>query len=207
MQRQQELVRRGAAAQAALDKALLARDLARQTLQRAQARMSLVKEGFRREDIAAAAADLEYARATLALARTRLSYATLTAPTGGVVLVRDSEPGQVAAVGAPIITLGDLNGVWLEVYLPETDLPKVRLGQEARVFTDAWPGQAFPGRVTYVASKAEFTPKTVQTPKERVTLVFRTKVRVDNPEHRLRPGMPGEAIVTLAPPPAEGNGR
>lgn len=200
LKRQQDLLARGATPRANLDKAQLAADLAREALRRAEEKQSLTKEGFRSEDVEAGQAEVELARATLELAKTKHGYATLISPVGGVVLVRDAEPGEVAAVGAPIVTLGDLDGIWLEVYLPETELAKVRLGQEIPVTTDSYPDKKLTGRLVYVAAKAEFTPKTVETAKERVTLVFRSKIKLDNPEHRLRPGQPGEAFIPLNHP-------
>lgn len=198
--RQRELIKRGSTAQANLDKAQTAHDLSAEAARRAAESLSLAREGFRREDVAAGRAELNLARATLELARTKLSYATLAAPVGGVVLVREAEPGEVVAVGTPVITLGDLDGIWLEAYLPEPELAKVRLGQAAQVTTDSYPGKRYPGRISFISSKAEFTPKTVETAKERVTLVFRTKIRLDNPGHELKPGMPGEAVIPLNAP-------
>jgi HlyD family secretion protein len=199
LERQETLTKRAASPQANLDKARLAHTMAREGAQRARERYSLVKEGFRAEDIAAGRADLAQAKAALDLARTRLGYARLAAPVSGVVLVRQAEPGEVLAVGSPVVTLGDLDGVWLEGYIPETQLALVRLGQKAYVTTDSYPGKRYPAKVAYIAAKAEFTPKTVETQKERVTLVYRAKVRAENPDKELKPGMPGEAIIPLEP--------
>jgi HlyD family secretion protein len=201
--RQRELLKRGSTAQATLDKAQTAFELADEAAHRAAESLSLAREGFRREDVAAGQAELNLARASLELARTKLSYATLTAPNAGVVLVRDAEPGEVVAVGTPVITMGDLDGIWLEAYLPEPELGKVRLGQAAQVSTDSYPDKRYPGRISFISSKAEFTPKTVETAKERVTLVFRTKIRLDNPGHELKPGMPGEAVIVPEKPAAD----
>ncbi|MFZ5585296.1 MAG: efflux RND transporter periplasmic adaptor subunit [Thermodesulfobacteriota bacterium] len=204
--RQEDLASRGASPPATLDKARLAHKVAAENAVRARQQLSLVSEGFRTEDIAAARAQVDQAQAALDLARIRLGYARLTSPVDGVVLVREGEPGEVLAVGAPVVTLGDLAGVWLEAYLPETFLAAVRLDMPAWVTTDTWPGKRYPGRVSYVSAKAEFTPKTVETPKERVTLVYRVKVRAENPDAELKPGMPGVAVIPLENPPA-GHGR
>jgi HlyD family secretion protein len=197
--RQETLAQRGASPQANLDKARLAHTMAQEAARRASERLSLLKEGFRGEDIAAGRADLDQAKAALELARTRLGYARLYSPVSGVVLVRQAQPGEVLAVGSPVVTLGDLDGVWLEGYIPETQLALVRLGQKAYVTTDTYPHKRYPARVAYMAAKAEFTPKTVETQKERVTLVYRTKVRAENPDKELKPGMPGEAVIPLEP--------
>ncbi|MBI5523714.1 MAG: efflux RND transporter periplasmic adaptor subunit [Desulfarculus sp.] len=207
LKRQEALTQRAASPQATLDKARLAHTMAQEAVARASERHSLLKEGFRSEDIAAGRADLNQAKAALELARTRLGYARLISPARGVVLVRQAQPGEVLAVGAPVVTLGDLDGVWLEGYIPETQLALVRLGQKAHVTTDTYAGKRYPARVAYISSKAEFTPKTVETQKERVTLVYRTKVRADNLGLELKPGMPGEAIIPLEPAQAATTGR
>jgi len=142
-------------------------------------------------------ADLKQARAGLALARSRLGYATLTSPVNGVVLVRAAQPGEVAAVGATVLSVGDLDNVWFEGYLPETLLAIVRYGQKAEVSVDAYPGKKYPGTVAFIADKAEFTPKAVETYQERVTQVYRTKISLANPNHELKQGMPAEAVIYL----------
>jgi len=158
---------------------------------------SKIKEGFRQEDIDQARADLKQAQAILELARTRLGYATIFSPADGVVLVKPAEVGEVAAIGATVVTLGLLNDIWFEGYIPETDLARVRYGQKAALTTDTYPGKQYPAWVSFINSKAEFTPKTVETFKERVTLVYRTKIRAENPNHELKPGMPAEAVIFL----------
>jgi multidrug resistance efflux pump len=95
--------------------------------------------------------------------------------------------------GAALFTLADLDQVTLTVYVPEAELGKVALGQEVEVTVDAY-DQVFPGQVTHIASQAEFTPKNVQTQEERVHMVFAVKIRLDNPDHQLKPGMPADAV-------------
>jgi len=165
--------------------------------QAAKEQYDLRKEGYRQEDIDAARADLKQAQATLALAQTRLGYATIYAPADGAVLVKPAEVGEVAAVGATVLTLGLLDDVWFEGYIPETDLAKVLYGQKGEVTTDAYPGKKYPAWVSFISSKAEFTPKSVETYKERITLVYRSKIRAANPNHELKPGMPAEAVIFL----------
>ena len=92
-----------------------------------------------------------------------------------------------------MLIVGNLDRVWVRAYVNETDLGEIRLNQEARVTTDAYPGKIFAGRLGFIASEAEFTPKTVQTFEERVKLVYRVKVFVDNPQWELKPGMPADA--------------
>jgi len=142
-------------------------------------------------------AELRQARAALELARLRLSYATLTSPVSGLVLARSANPGELAAMGTTIITLGDLENVWFEGYLPERDLGRVRYGQKAAITTDCCPGEKYAGTISYIASKAEFTPKSVETYRERVTMVYRLRITLPNPQRALKVGMPAEAVISL----------
>jgi HlyD family secretion protein len=180
------------------------RDQAQTAVERAQANVdrlqqihNKLEEGTRKEQIAVEQATLRQAQQTLGLSRIRLGYTELTAPLAGVILVREGELGEVVSPGAPVVTLADLDNVWVRVYLPETDLGRVRLGQEVSVGTDTFPGKRYRGHVSFISSEAEFTPKTVQTEKERVTLVYRIKVDVENPNHELKPGMPADVYIPL----------
>jgi HlyD family secretion protein len=159
-----------------------------------------VRRGPRREDIDQARARLEQQRKALDLARTRLGYATLTCPLSGVVLSKNAEPGEVVAAGTPVVTVADLSNVYVRAYVEEGDLGRVKLGQKASVTTDSYPGKVYSGRVAFLSSEAEFTPKTVQTRKERVKLVYRVKIDVANPGHELKPGMPADAEIAVAGP-------
>lgn len=152
----------------------------------------------------AAARNVEVARASmrngeeaLALARIVAGYTTLTAPFDGVVSVRQAELGEVVVPGTPVLTLADLDHIWLRAYLNETDLGRVRLGQAASVSSDSHPNKRYQGRVSFIADKAEFTPKSVETHAERVTLVYRIKIDIANPNHELVPGMPADARIEL----------
>jgi HlyD family secretion protein len=196
-ERMEGLLERRAVAVSRRDNARAAFLMAQEGLRRAKANYSLVQEGPRKEDIAKARADVKQMQADLELAQTRLGYATVKAPVNGVVLTRPTEPGEVAAVGATILTTADLDNVYVEAYIPESDLAKVRLGQKAAVTTDANPDKKYAGWISFINSKAEFTPKTVETYKERVALVYRTKIRVENPNYELKPGMPAEAVIFL----------
>ncbi|MEW6657169.1 MAG: efflux RND transporter periplasmic adaptor subunit [Thermodesulfobacteriota bacterium] len=199
--RMQALFERRTVSAQTRDRAEAAYLMAKEAHRRAGENYSLVLEGPRKEDIDAARAEVRRTEAALALARTRLGYATIACPINAVVLVRPMEPGEVAAIGSPVLTLGDLDNAYFEGYVPETDLAKVRYGQKAEITTDSYPGKKYPGRVYFVSSKAEFTPKTVETHKERVTLVYRTKIRVENQDHSLKPGMPADALIFLKDQP------
>lgn len=96
-----------------------------------------------------------------------------------------------------MFTLDELEHVWLRVYVNEPDIGRIRLGEAADVTTDAWPSRVYRGRVSFISPQAEFTPKTVETHAERVTLVYRVRIDIDNPTHELLPGMPADASIAL----------
>jgi HlyD family secretion protein len=180
------------------------RDLAQTNVERAQATLERQRqmyaqlvEGTRKEEIAVDRATTSQARQSLELSRIRLGYTVLTAPLSGVILVRQAELGEVVSPGTPVVTLADLDHIWVRVYVPETDLGHIRWGQEVTVRTDSAPGKSYRGRVSFISSEAEFTPKSVQTEKERVTLVYRVKVDVENPNYELKPGMPADVFVAM----------
>jgi len=182
-----------------------ARDVAATNLKRAQATCERARqtydellEGTRKEQIAINRANVNTARQSLGLSRIRLEYTSLFAPKTGVVTVRQAELGEVMQPGAPVVTIADVDHLWLRGYVSETDLGRVRWGQPAAVKTDTYPGKKYKGRVSFISSVAEFTPKSVETHKERVTLVYRIKIDLDNPNHELKPGMPADAEIDVA---------
>jgi HlyD family secretion protein len=172
----------------------------------AQEQLRLVQKGPRIEKIERSRAQLQQTKEALALAETRLSYATLTSPLTGLVLSHNIEPGEFVAPGTPIVTVGDLEHVWLRAYVDETDLGRVKVGQAAKVTADTYSNKVYEGRVSFIASQAEFTPKSVQTKKERVKLVYRIKITIANPEMELKAGMPADARITLSDRPEASNG-
>jgi HlyD family secretion protein len=181
------------------DMAATALKRAEAILKAAQQRYNQAAEGSRKEDIAIARANLNQAGANLGLSRVNLDYTILHAPSAGVITVRQAELGEVVAPGSPVVTLADLDHVWLRAYIPETDLGRIHWGQEAAVTTDTYPGKQYHGRISFISSTAEFTPKSVQTYKERVTLVYRIKIDIDNLNHELKPGMPADSHLELTP--------
>jgi HlyD family secretion protein len=122
----------------------------------------------------------------------------ITAPLDGTVLVEHARAGEVVAAGAPILTVADLREVWIRLYIPLPHLGRVALGRQAVVTTDALPQMTFTGRVTEISQQAEFTPRNVQTPEERVKMVFAVKVTLPNTEGLLKPGMPADAVISTA---------
>ena len=167
------------------------------TFQAAQQKYNEALEGSRKEDIAIAQANLKEANANLGVSRVNLDYTVLRAPTAGVITVRQAELGEVVVPGTPVVTLADLDHIWLRAYIAESDLGRIRWDQDATITTDTYPGKQYHGRISFIASDAEFTPKSVQTYKERVTLVYRVKIDINNADHELKPGMPADAHITL----------
>ena len=138
----------------------------------------------------------EQTQAQLAEADSILDEMIVTAPSAGTLTARYADLGEVVTSGSPLFELVDLDRLYLEVFIPEKEIGKVRLGLSARIHTDAFPDQPLPAQVRYIASRAEFTPKEIQTPDERVKLVYAVKLYLEeNPDHRLTPGLPADAMI------------
>jgi HlyD family secretion protein len=142
-------------------------------------------------------AEIAQAEASLGVINSQLSDSLALAPTEGVVLVKAAEPGEVLAAGTTVVTLGDLAKPWLRAYINERDLGRVKLGNKVKVTTDSYPGKAVWGRVSFIASEAEFTPKQIQTAEERVKLVYRIKIELPNKDQVLKSNMPADAEIFL----------
>ena len=168
---------------------------AQAALKLAQARRLQV-EVMRRE-LVTARAQVKEASAAIEVIDTQMGYTRLSAPLSGVVLVKSAEAGEYVVPGGAVVTLGDLEKPWLKAFVAESDLGRIRLGQKASVTTDSYPGKAYSGKITFISSEAEFTPKNVQTAKERVKLVYRIKVSLENPRGELKPGMPADGRIHL----------
>lgn len=168
---------------------------ARHELEAARERVRLLRAGPRAHAVEAARAQAGEARAAASVARARLAEADIFSPLTGVVLRKNMEAGETATPGVSIVTLLDPTDIWLRAYVPETDVGRLRVGQPAAISVDAYPGRDFPGTITEISSEAEFTPKNVQTKKERVNLVFRVRIAVRNPEGVLKPGLPADARI------------
>ena len=151
----------------------------------------------REQEIATRRAEIERARAQMAVIDAQLADTVAVSPVGGVVLVKSADPGEVLAAGTPVVTVGDIDHPWLRGYINETDLGRVKLGTKVKITTDSLAGKVYWGRVTFIASQAEFTPKQIQTKEERVKLVYRIKIEVDNPQHELKSNMPADAELML----------
>lgn len=169
----------------------------------ARAALALAQAGPRVESIDAAQAKVKQAQAVVRAARDQFANATVRAPADGVVLEKVQEAGEFTSPGTTIVRLGLLDRPWLRVYVPEPTLGRVKLGQQAEVFTDTYPGKRYRGRVVEIAQEPEFTPKNVQTQEERVKLVFGVKIELKNPGQELKPGMPADAVIYPSSPREE----
>jgi HlyD family secretion protein len=149
----------------------------------------------REEDIVARRGDIERAKAQIALIDSQLADTVAFSPINGVVLVKAADVGEVLAPGTSVVTVGDMEHPWLRAYIREQDLGRVKLGDKVKVTTDSYPGKVYDGRVSFISSDAEFTPKQIQTSEERVKLVYRIKIDVDNSSHDLKSNMPADAEI------------
>ena len=196
-----ELVKIKNEAESSLKSAEFAYERARDDYARAEnlfqaGAISAQKRDTAKTAVDSAKANAEALRASLDLAITRLGFAELTSPIDGFILTKSAEAGEVVPAGATIFTLADLKNIWLTAYINEKDLGRVKLNQGADIKTDTYPGRIYKGRISFISQEAEFTPKQIQTQEERVKLVYRIKIAVDNANLELKPGMPADALIT-----------
>ncbi len=198
--RAKELQQGHVIAQADVDKAQNDRDTALARRDAARQRVTLLEAGSRHEEVTAAREATAAARAQLAAARSRLGELVLTSPTRGVVLLKNFEAGELALPGQPVLTLGNPDSLWVRVYVAAPEIGRVRLGARAEVLADGFHNHTFPGRVSFIATSAEFTPRAALTEEERANIVFAVKIAMDPTGGALKPGLPVEVRIT---PPAE----
>jgi HlyD family secretion protein len=189
---------KGSGTQKQMDDAAAHADGAAAAHAAAEENLAKLTRGARPEEIRIARAQAEQAKARLAQADKAVADCVVAAPSDGIVTTKSREEGEVVAVGAPLVTISRLDEVWLSIYVPETRLGRVKLGQTARVRTDG-DGRAYEGRVTFVAPEAEFTPRNVQTPDDRAKLVYRVKITLKNPDGVFKPGMPADGYLEAEP--------
>jgi HlyD family secretion protein len=162
----------------------------------AQAELGWRRIRAKEAEVAALERQRDQAEAVLEEVESVLADLTIRAPSNGTITTRLVDIGEVVGAGAPLFEMVDLDRLYLKVYVPEIQIGKIQLGLPSRVFTDAFPDRPFPAVVRYIASRAEFTPKEVQTPDERVKLTYAVKLYFEeNPDHRLTPGMPADAVI------------
>ena len=151
----------------------------------------------REEELTTRRAEIARSRASIALIDAQLADTIAASPVDGVVLVKSADPGEILSAGTTIVTVGDIEHPWLRGYVNETDLGRVKLGAKVKVTTDSYKGKVYDGRVTFISSEAEFTPKQIQTEQERVKLVYRIKIELDNSRRELKSNMPADAVIEL----------
>jgi HlyD family secretion protein len=147
-------------------------------------------------EVNALAAQVMQAEAVLEEEQSKLNDLIIRAPATGMITTRIVDNGEMVTAGSPLFDIVDLDKLYLKVYVPENEIGKIRLWLPAQIYTDAFPDKPFPATLRYIASRAEFTPKEVQTPDERVKLVYAAKLYLDaNPDHKLTPGLPADAVI------------
>jgi len=151
----------------------------------------------REQELTTRAAEIARSKASIALIDSQLADTIATSPVDGVVLVKSADPGEVLSAGTTVVTIGDIEHPWLRGYINESDLGRVKLGAKVKVTTDSYKGKIYDGRVSFISSEAEFTPKQIQTQTERVKLVYRIKIDLDNSSHDLKSNMPADAEIVL----------
>lgn len=160
-----------------------------------QAQAALDRLTPTKDSITIADNQVKQAEAALAVLQAQVAKMSLTSPVAGVVTNRAVQPGELATPGSVLLTVTRLDPVTLTIYVPESDLGHIRLGQQVDVQVDSFPGRNFVGKITFINSNAEFTPRNVQTKEQRVNTVFAVKVELPNPNQELKPGMPADALV------------
>jgi len=188
----------GAVSQEALDKAQVGYDIASSQAQQAQEQLSLLEQGPRAEKITAQRALVAQAEAAVRTIDATLANMSIHSPFNGVVTVRHREPGETVPLGSPVLTVMNRDDRWVRIYIPENRIGAVHIGQPAEITFDTYPDKTYAGKVIYIASEAEFTPKSVQTSEERIKLVYAVKVQItEDPTYDLKPGVPADVEVDL----------
>jgi HlyD family secretion protein len=194
--RRQALAQDSNVSKQALDDAERDVNVARAAVASRESELALAQEGFRSEDVAAAKAAADAARAALETAKYRLDQTAIRAPSDGTILTRIREPGTIVGPTAPVLTLALTTPVWVRGYVDGPNLGRVATGTKVKVATDTPGGKIYDGVVGFISPTAEFTPKAVETPELRTDLVYRLRIVVDNADQGLRQGMP--VTVTVA---------
>ncbi len=178
-----------------IDAAAAQVERARASIRLAQANALEIKR--KEQELHMRRAEVARAKASIALIDSQIADTVAVSPVDGIVLVKSANVGEVLAAGTTVVTIGDIDHPWLRAYINETDLGRVKHGTRAKITTDSYPGKTYEGRVSFIASEAEFTPKQIQTLEERVKLVYRIKIDLDNPRRELKSNMPADAEIVL----------
>jgi len=192
-----ELYKQDAATKKVYDDAIGRYDLALTQYNSAKENLQKVKTIIRPEEIEQAQANLKRAESSVDLLRKNIEDCKIYAPVDGFVSKKFVEAGENVAPGASLLRISNLETVDLVIYIPETELAKVKLGQETEIKIDAFKDKTYMGKIIFISPEAEFTPKNIQTPEERTKLVFAVKIQIPNPQFELKPGLPADATIKL----------
>lgn len=199
LDRTRRLFEGGAVPRESLDKAAMSVEIARSQKTQTEEQLSLLEQGPRRERIDAQRAQVAQAQAAVQAIDAALANTIIVAPFDATVTVRHREPGEIVSPGATLLTLMNADDRWVRIYVPENRIGAVRRGMPASITSDTYPGKTYPGEVVFIASQAEFTPKSVQTTEERVKLVYAVKIRIlEDRDQELKPGMPADVRLELS---------
>lgn len=193
--RYQALYRQGAIAAQQLDVAKSSYDVANNSLRAAQSQLSLTQEGNRPDTIEAQRLEVKRLEAAVEATRSTLADTVIVSPLAGRILTKNFEPGEYVSPGSALATVGDMNDCWVKIYISSSQLGLIQVGQPAEVCVDSFPGRVFAGTIKEISQNAEFTPRQSITQRERANLVFYVKVKIDNAEGSLKPGMPADVVI------------
>ncbi|MDF2501551.1 MAG: hypothetical protein K0Q77_2265 [Anaerosporomusa subterranea] len=194
-ERYQTLHKQGAVSQQQLDTARSATDVAYNSMQALEQRLSLSDAGNRPKAIEAQRLEVERSKAVLAASKALVQDTVVASPVSGLVLTKNFENGEYINPGSALVTVGYMNDCWVKIYVPSTHLGLIKVGQPADVKVDSFPDKVFRGEIKEISQTAEFTPRQSITQRERANLVFAVKVKIENADGILKPGMPADVVI------------
>lgn len=195
--RMENLYKSNSISQNQYDNATAKFELSQAQLNSAKENLAKLKNFARPEEIQQSSANLDRQTAASKLLKKSINDSYVQSPINGIIVDKFFEKGETVTQMSSLFKVSDLRTVDLIIYVSEEELGKVQLGQKADVSVDAYPGKSYQGKVIYISPEAEFTPKNIQTKDERTKLVFAVKIRIDNPDYQLKPGMPADAVVHI----------
>ena len=196
-ERAKELFEKGVLSKSAFDTAKTSMKMTEEEMLGAQRQYEIAKKGYRMEEIEESQAVLKGAEFKVEEIKRNIKDSEILSPVTGIITKKVAENGEYVPTGGLIATITDLSYVWLKIYLSENEYGKVMIGQKVRIKIDSFPEKYFEGKIIYISSEAEFTPKNIQTQEDRVKLVYALKVGINNNKGIFKPGMPADAIIEI----------
>ncbi|OGL40923.1 MAG: hypothetical protein A3C43_09780 [Candidatus Schekmanbacteria bacterium RIFCSPHIGHO2_02_FULL_38_11] len=196
-ERTKELFEKGVLSKSAFDTAKTALKMAEEERLGTQRQYEIAKNGYRKEEIDESQFALKGAELRVEAIKRNIMDSEILSPATGIITKKVAEEGEYVPSGGLIATITDLSYVWLKIYLPENEYGKVMIGQKVKIKIDSFPKKYFDGKIIYISSEAEFTPKNIQTQEDRVKLVYALKVGINNSEGIFKPGMPADAFIEV----------